>query len=250
MKKIVTIIISMILTMTLLAGCGYANTVGNTTVASDTTESVIEDAAIDGQVTDTGSTEKATESSINALVVYFTRAENIGGTPDVDATSSASININGSDVTGNLKIMADYITGYTGADEFSILTVDAYPQGYRDTTNQAKTEQNDNDRPALSSHVENMDQYEYVFIGYPNWWGGLPMPVFTFLEEYDFTGKTIIPFASHEGSGLGSGPSEIADACPDATVLDGIEVRGSDASFYHLLNFLSIYVESSTPGYF
>ncbi|WP_455617363.1 flavodoxin [Eisenbergiella sp.] len=230
MKKILTISISMILTMILLVGCGSANTASNNTATNDAAIETAENT--ESSMQDEVSTSEAgiTESSINALVVYFTRAENIGGTPDVDATSSASININGSDATGNLKIMADYITEYTGADEFSILTVDAYPQGYRDTTNQAKTEQNDNYRPSLSTHVENMDQYDYVFIGYPNWWGGLPMPVYTFLEEYNFTGKTIIPFASHEGSGLGNGPSEIADTCPDATVLDGIAVRGSAVS--------------------
>lgn len=65
---------------------------------------------------------------------------------------------------------------------------------------------------------------------YPNWWGGLPMALYSFLEEYDFSGKTIIPFASHEGSGLGSGPSEIERLCPDATVLDGLAVRGSTVS--------------------
>lgn len=66
--------------------------------------------------------------------------------------------------------------------------------------------------------------------GYPNWWGGLPMPVYTFLEEYDFSGKTIIPFASHEGSGLGNGPSKIAEICPNAQVMDGFSARGTEVS--------------------
>jgi flavodoxin len=108
--------------------------------------------------------------------------------------------------------------------------VDKYPSGYRDTTDQAKTEQNKETRPALSTHIDNMDDYDTVILIYPNWWGGLPMPVLTFLEEYDFTGKTILPLCTHEGSGLGSTEKEIADACPQATVSEGLAVRGGKAA--------------------
>ena len=101
---------------------------------------------------------------------------------------------------------------------------------YRDTTDLAKEEQNNGERPALSSHVENMSQYDVVFLGYPNWWGTLPQAVMTFLEEYDFNGKTIAPFCSHGGSRLGRGPQDIAALCPGAELLDGLAVSGSAVS--------------------
>jgi flavodoxin len=118
----------------------------------------------------------------------------------------------------------------TGSDAFCIDTVKSYPRGYTATTNVAKKEQNDNARPELSSHVGNMDSYNLIFLGYPNWWGTIPMPVFTFLEEYDFSGKTIVPFCTHEGSGLGHSEKDIAKLCPKATLLKGLAVQGSRVS--------------------
>lgn len=169
------------------------------------------------------------ETASSSLVVYFSRAENIDFDADVDAVTSASINLDESgNPIGNLCLLAEYISAETGADIFSIRTVDLYPAGYRDTTDLATEEKNQNARPALSSHVENIDDYDVIYLGYPNWWGTLPMPVAAFLEEYDFTGKTIIPFASHEGSGLGSGVSMIKDLCPGAKVLDGFAIRGGE----------------------
>lgn len=112
---------------------------------------------------------------------------------------------------------------------FFIETVEKYPAEYRGTTDQAKTEQNDDARPELSSHVENMDAYDTVILIYPNWWGTLPQPVFTFLEEYDFSGKAILPLCTHEGSRLGRSESDIEAICPDAQLLTGLSVRGSDA---------------------
>lgn len=178
------------------------------------------------------STEKSDEADgSKALVVYFTRAENIVFDADADAITSASINLDGEgNPIGNLRLLAEYISEETGAEIFSIRTVDMYPTGYRDTTDLATEEKNGNARPALSTHLENMDDYDVIYLGYPNWWGTLPMPVVSFLEEYDFTGKTIIPFASYEGSGLGSGVSMIKELCPEAEVLDGFAVRGDEVN--------------------
>ncbi|HEX7514004.1 MAG TPA: flavodoxin, partial [archaeon] len=80
-----------------------------------------------------------------------------------------------------------------------------------------------------TAHVENMDAYDVIFLGYPNWYGTMPMPVFTFLEEYDFAGKTIIPFCTHEGSGMGSSEQDIARICPQARLLEGLAVHGAYA---------------------
>jgi flavodoxin len=118
----------------------------------------------------------------------------------------------------------------TGGSVFCIDTVKSYPKDYTATTNVAKKEQIDNSRPELSSHVENMDIYNVIFLGYPNWWGTVPMPVFTFLEEYDFSGKTIVPFCTHEGSGLGHSEKDIAKLCPKATILKGLAVHASRVS--------------------
>lgn len=131
---------------------------------------------------------------------------------------------------GNTKVVADMIQEITGSDAFCIDTVKSYPRGYTATTNVAKKEQNDNARPELSSHVGNMDSYNLIFLGYPNWGGTIPMPVFTFLEEYDFSGKTIVPFCTHEGSGLGHSEKDIAKLCPKATLLKGLAVQGSRVS--------------------
>ena len=181
-------------------------------------------------VTGNTDTEDDSENKTKILIAYFTRADNVKIDPDIDAVASASINIKGSSYNGNVAILADYIKDDTGGDTFSILTSEYYPTNYRDSTNVAKEEQSSDARPELSNHVENMEDYDIIFLGYPNWWGGLPMPVYTFLEEYDFSGKIIIPFASHEGSGLGNGPSEIAEICPDAQIMDGFAARGTEVS--------------------
>lgn len=161
------------------------------------------------------------------LIAYFTRADNVKQDENLDAVSSASINLEDSDYIGNMEIMADYIANRTGGDKFSIQTLELYSQNYRSTTDQAKEEQNNDARPELVDNLENIDDYDIIFLGYPNWWGTIPMPMYTFLEAYDFTGKTIIPFCSHEGSGLGSGVTDIKELCPDATILDGLAIRGS-----------------------
>lgn len=171
--------------------------------------------------------ESVSESRV--LVTYFSRAENIGGTPSVDAVSSASINIRDGEVVGNMQAMAEVIKELTGGDIFSIQTERTYSQNYRKSTNEAREELNSNVRPALATHVENMGQYDVIYIGFPDWWGTIPAAISTFLEEYDLAGKTIIPFCSHEGSGFGNGVSAISELCPEAAILDGYAVRGSRA---------------------
>ncbi len=94
----------------------------------------------------------------------------------------------------------------------------------------AKKEQHENARPELSNHVKNMDSYNVIFLGYPNWYGTMPMLMFTFLEENEFSGKTIIPFCTHEGSGLGHSENDIAKLCPNAKLLKGLAIHGSSVS--------------------
>jgi flavodoxin len=127
---------------------------------------------------------------------------------------------------GNTRIIAESVCQAVGGDIFEIKTVNIYPKEYRLVTDVARQEQETKARPALAASVNGMDSYDTVFLGYPNWWGTIPMALFTFLEAYDFTGKTIIPFCTHEGSALGRSVAEIRQLCPGATVLDGLAIRG------------------------
>src|SRR5574342_89765 len=131
---------------------------------------------------------------------------------------------------GNTEVAANMIQKITGGDMFHIESVTAYPKDYTETTEVAKNELSAKARPKLTGQVENMGAYDVIFLGYPNWWGTAPMPVFTFLESYDFSGKTIVPFCTHEGSGMGHYEKDIVKACPKATVLEGIAIHGTSAS--------------------
>ncbi|MDE7202557.1 MAG: flavodoxin, partial [Lachnospiraceae bacterium] len=126
----------------------------------------------------------------------------------------------------NAQLLAEMAQGVTGGDLFFIETVEKYPAAYRGTTDQAKEEQNDDVRPELVSHVEDMESYDTIILIYPNWWGTLPQAVFTFLEEYDFSGKTIWPLCTHEGSRLGKSESDIAELVPDAQLVKGLAIKG------------------------
>lgn len=127
---------------------------------------------------------------------------------------------------GNTAVIAKMIYEFTDSDIFEIDTIKSYPIDYTETTRVAKVELKENARPELTEVVENMKQYDIIYLGYPNWWGTFPMAVFTFLESYDFSGKTIIPFCTHEGSGMG-GESDIRDLCPNARIEKGIAIKGS-----------------------
>jgi flavodoxin len=114
-----------------------------------------------------------------------------------------------------------------GGDLFEINTVKPYPADYTETTEVAKSELRKNARPELNDTVKNMAVYHVIYLGYPNWWGTFPMAVCTFLESYDFSDKIIIPFCTHEGSGIGRSEHDIMKLCPNAKVLSGIAIKGS-----------------------
>jgi flavodoxin len=157
------------------------------------------------------------KNSAKCLIAYFSR--------------SGNNYVNGSIVdlpVGNTEVIAKTIQEMTGGELFHIEAVNAYPADYTETTDVAKEELRARARPKLTRKVETMTPYDTVFLGYPNWWGTMPMPVFTFLEEYNLSGKTIVPFCTHEGSGLGRSVSEIRKTCPQSTVLEGLAVRGGE----------------------
>ena len=131
---------------------------------------------------------------------------------------------------GNTAIIAKMIANKTGGDLFEIKVVnDNYPKGYTELTEYAQKEKRNNARPEIVGKVDNFNDYDTIFIGYPNWWGDMPMPVYTFLESYDFNGKTIIPFCTHEGSGLGGTQNKVQTAAKGAKLLTGFAIYGHTA---------------------
>ena len=131
---------------------------------------------------------------------------------------------------GNTEVIAQKIQALTGGKMFQIETVQSYPEDYTETTNVAKKELRNNSRPELMQKVNDMNTYDVIYIGYPNWWGTMPMAVFTFLEAHDFSGKIIASFCTHEGSGMGSSEGDIKKLCPKAKVLPGLAIRGGNVS--------------------
>ena len=161
--------------------------------------------------------KKIEAHNAKCLIAYFSRPGNnyVNGTI-VDLP------------VGNTEVAAKMIREMTGGDLFHIEPVNAYPGDYSETTEVAKEELRTSARPKLIRELENFSSYDVIFLGYPNWWGTMPMPVYTFLEEYNFSGKTIVPFCTHEGSGLGRSVADIRKTCPKSTVMEGLAIRGGE----------------------
>ena len=206
MKRVISIL--MVLSIILaFAGCSANN---NTTDSSTSAEKAAT------QTNETKADSNKTISGSKALVVYFSRT---GEQYEVGVIEK-----------GNTAIVADMIAEQTGADSFEILPKeDNYPTTYKELTDVAKEEQNNNARPKIKDSISNFDQYDTVYLGYPIWWGDLPMICYTFLESYDFSGKTIVPFCTHAGSGDAGTQSKIQSAAPNATVKEVLAITGTDA---------------------
>lgn len=131
---------------------------------------------------------------------------------------------------GNTEVVAKKIHALIDSDLFYIDTVRKYPDDHMQKIGIAKREYNENARPELTARVENMEAYDTVIVAYPNWWTTMPMAVFTFLESYDFTGKTICPLITHGGSGFSNALRDIRRFCPDSVITKGLAVNGDDAA--------------------
>ena len=152
---------------------------------------------------------------MNTIVIFFSRA--------VENYNVGTIE------KGNTQIIAEYIASEVGADSFHIETVTPYPADYDDCCDAAKQELADKARPEIQGVIENMEQYDIVFLGYPIWWGDMPMAVYTFMDSYDFSDKVVIPFNTHEGSGESGTYSAIGSYLPNAQVHDGMAIQGKTA---------------------
>lgn len=157
------------------------------------------------------------ESVMKSLVVYYSRAgENYFG------NSLKNLEV------GNTKVIAEKLAKLTNSDIFEVKQVNEYSSSYNKCIEEAKRDQENDARPDLESYLDDIDEYDTIYVCYPNFWGTMPMAMFTFLEEYDFDRKTIKPLCTHEGSGMGHSESDIKKLCPNANVKKGLAIRGSN----------------------
>ena len=190
MKKIISIVLILALALT-FAGCGSKNQ-PTSQVQSETEQKASQQAQ----------PETSAESGKKILTIYFSWS-------------------------GNTDAFANYIHNNVGGDIVRINPIKAYPDNYDDVADYAKEERDNNGRPEFKDLGINPEDYDVIFVGYPIWWYTLPMIMYTFFDTYDFSGKTIVPFNTHEGSGDGGTYDTIKEFEPGATVLDGLAIRGN-----------------------
>ena len=131
---------------------------------------------------------------------------------------------------GNTEVVAEMIADLTGGDLFEIDTVTPYAADYTACTEEALAELKSNARPELKTYPDSLDGYDTIFVGYPNWWGTMPMAMFTLLEHFDLSGKRILPFCTNEGSGMGSSERDLKKVCKGAKVENGLFIHGAEAA--------------------
>jgi len=151
----------------------------------------------------------------NKLIAFYSRA-------DENYVNGMIKNLE----VGNTELAAGFIAELTGADLFKIEQVQPYSKNYNECIAQAQADQQRNARPELKKYPDSIDKYDVIYIGFPNYWSTMPMAVFTFLEHFNFEGKTIKPFCTHEGSGMGSSETDLKNLCMAAVVEKGIAIHG------------------------
>ena len=228
MKRLLAILITFVLACS-LAACGNAeSSIENQSSAAPSEETSSQAANADDKTASEQSNGPANETiaedgdisdseGSRILVVYFSRTGEQYTVGVIDH--------------GNTAIVAEMIAEETGADLFEVLPVDDhYPMTYAELTDVAKKEQNDKARPAYAGEAPDISQYDTIFIGAPVWWGDWPMIMYTFFEENAeaLAGKNLVPFSTHEGSGLSGFDKKLSSAIPGSTVLKGLAIRGND----------------------
>lgn len=158
---------------------------------------------------------KGCELQMKTLVAYFSRKGN-------NYVNGKIMNLS----TGNTELVAKKIAVITNGDLFEIKPIHPYSKDYQECTKEAKKELQANAHPALIGELPDISKYDIIYLGYPNWWGTIPMAVCTFLESIDFAGKTIRPFCTHEGSGMGHSEEDIKNSCPSVILKKGLPIRG------------------------
>ena len=207
-RRMTLILLALVVAAASLAGCQReADQTGNDngTVQTEDTEDTTEQDA--GESMD----------SSRILVAYFSWADNAVLEDDVDAVTSPSVI-----PPGNVQQLAGWVQDETGGDLFAIRVTDPYPSDWDECLDRAHQEREEDARPELVENVEDLDQYDVIFLGYPNWWYGVPMPLLTFLENNDFSGKQVYLFCSHGTGGLANSVEIITDAADGADISDNI----------------------------
>lgn len=212
MKRLLSIIMSCLMLIP-LAACTKTNAVsedGNaaTQINSQTENALKQDkAALENENSMSAQADSGTQTKTtvnNQIVVYFSWS-------------------------GNTEAVAKEIQNQTGADIFKIIPVKAYSSNYNEVVDYAKKEQGENARPEISGKIDNINQYDVIYFGFPNWWGDMPMIMYSFLDDYDLSGKTIVPFVTSGGSGFSNTINTIKKMEPGATVLNGLSLGSSQA---------------------
>ena len=200
MKKKILLILVMILGLFTITGCGSNKKNSETQKKAN----------------DVLNNQTETKTDARVLIVYFSR-------------TGENYNVGNIEV-GNTAIMASYIKEYLNADSFEIIPVNKYPDSYDECLKIATKEQNEDARPAIENKIEDIAKYDTIFIGYPIWWGDMPQIIYTLMEEYDLSGKTIIPFNTHEGSGSSGTYNTIKSKLKSAKVnTNGLALQGKVA---------------------
>ena len=153
------------------------------------------------------------------LIVYFSRKGNNYWNGNIKNLAK-----------GNTEIVAEFIQKAVGGDLFEVEAAQPYSEDYYECTERAKRKLSENARPQIKKFADNISGYNNIFVGFPNWWGTMPMAMFTFLEHYDLTGKKIIPFCTNEGSGMGSSERDLAGICSGAEIGKGLAIKGTSAA--------------------
>ena len=214
MKKALYLILALA-TLLMLCACGADTAPQASLTAEENSASEDQGTPTESSEASPAQAENSTGSKSRSLVVYFSRK---GENYTVGSIS-----------TGNTAIVGDFIAESVSADVFEIVPVVPYPDNYNDCLDVATKEQRAKARPEYVGEPEGWEAYDTVFFGYPIWWGDLPMIAYTFLENHDWAGKTVIPFNTHEGSGQAGTQRTVEDLCSGATVLDGLAVQGNTA---------------------
>ncbi len=199
-KKIIALIVAVIIIA--VAGISIYMFMGNNNDSANNNNQPND--SVQNNESDDNENNNITTDGSNVLVLYFS-------------------------MSGNTESVANFIHDEVGGDIIKLETVEEYPEDYDELVDYAQEEQQEDARPELSTVIENIEQYDTIFLGYPNWWGDMPMPIYTFLDTYDLSGKTIAPFITHGGSGLSGTPANIRREEPNATVTDGLSINGDDA---------------------
>lgn len=186
-----------------LSAC--SNTTSNNDTSAELQQTEAANSATDKEAENQNSEQEPTETGSKSLVVYFSWS-------------------------GNTRSVAESIASRTNSDVFEIVPAEPYSDDYNAVVDLAQEEQKNNVRPEIVGSIDDIEQYDVVYVGYPNWWGDMPMVLYTFFDTYDLSGKTVAPFCTSGGSGLSNTVNEIKELEPNATVTEGLHIGSGSAS--------------------